>query len=425
MSLLNDMLRDLSQAHKTQDDVACNSETGMEHLLQSGMLKPEPRPFLPSVIVFISVLLIFFAWKYYNSPEFNNAIKENPAIADTHQQTSSPVGNPMSSEVEVASTREVLPEEQVHDQAADLQEQMISGNASETFNIRAEQSTEVLTERLASLEKAIDTLSIVMQQKKGADHQSDESRADDIAKVDDDFSAENLMGESVSVEDPFAQGIQPAAQQVSVDVAQTHMDDTFPEDAHLAITPNATFMDQRRADLARNLHRQGESEQAVSQLRSFIATEKSPRESTLALLDIFYDQGHVLELNKTLSNAVYLTDVDRQFYAAKIAVIEQRESDAVALLEAYLADAENHEHYRAFLAGLYQRTGKYAEAGTAYRRLLSNFGEKPAYWLGFALAQDSLNQVQTARQAYLRLANYSGLQPEVQSYIQQRLASLQ
>jgi hypothetical protein len=65
------------------------------------------------------------------------------------------------------------------------------------------------------------------------------------------------------------------------------------------------------------------------------------------------------------------------------------------------------------------------EAANHYRRLLSVFGDKPAYWLGFALAQDALNQPQVAAQAYQRVNQYADLQPQVRTYVQQRIAALQ
>jgi hypothetical protein len=65
------------------------------------------------------------------------------------------------------------------------------------------------------------------------------------------------------------------------------------------------------------------------------------------------------------------------------------------------------------------------EAANHYRRLLSVFGDKSAYWLGFALAQDALNQPQVAVQAFQRVNQYVDLQPQVRDYVLQRIAALQ
>jgi MSHA biogenesis protein MshN len=126
-----------------------------------------------------------------------------------------------------------------------------------------------------------------------------------------------------------------------------------------------------------------------------------------------------------LAKANFLSPAEQVFYQAKMLVSQQREDQAMDLLETHLADAEKDENYRALLAGLYQKNGKPLEAANHYRRLLTVFGDKPAYWLGFALSQDALNQPQAALQAYQRVNQYNDLPPQVQTYIQQRLAALQ
>jgi len=130
-------------------------------------------------------------------------------------------------------------------------------------------------------------------------------------------------------------------------------------------------------------------------------------------------------MQSLLLQADYLPVVERIFYEAKIAVIQQQDAQAIQLLETHMQEAEQDENYRALLAGLYQRTGMNLEAANHYRRLLSVFGDKPAYWLGFALAQDALNQPQVAAQAYQRVNQYADLQPQVRTYVQQRIAALQ
>ena len=130
-------------------------------------------------------------------------------------------------------------------------------------------------------------------------------------------------------------------------------------------------------------------------------------------------------MRNSLAQASYFSVVDQTFYAAKVAIIQQEETQAIQLLETHLDEAEKNENYRSLLAGLYQRTGAHLEAANHYRRLLSVFGDKPAYWLGFALAQDSLNQGPVAAQAYQRVNQYADLQPQVRTYIQQRIAALQ
>lgn len=408
MSLLNDMLRDLSQTQKATGS-PMDQVHSQAHNEPINIIKQEPVTLWPSFLIFIVVLAMLLIWnqreeKSGDEPDsvqiaqpIVEQVKETIASPanDDHQSDSSELNNDVISDVQIPSP--------------------------------AKDSTEILNERLAALETAITTLSSVVQQ---SNHSLDAQQLPDETAASELEPLEEIDQASVSIRDPFETQDSTAQQYSGVDEFSydesnsVTEEDVIPEDAHFTIEPNKVFQDQRQAEQGRYLHEQGHTQDAIAELQNYIAMSKEPRESTLALLDIFSQQQNASEIHKTLGTATYLAAVDQKYYKAKAAVIDDKESYAIELLEANISEAEAHENYRAFLAGLYQRTGKYSEAATAYRRLLSQFGEKPAYWLGFALAQDSLNQNNTAKQAYLRLAQYSGLQPEVRDYIQQRLAAL-
>jgi MSHA biogenesis protein MshN len=76
------------------------------------------------------------------------------------------------------------------------------------------------------------------------------------------------------------------------------------------------------------------------------------------------------------------------------------------------------------LASLYHKTGNYQLSLVNYQRLLNSFGDKPAYWLGLALAFDGLSQYKNALQAYKHLREFPQLQEQVKTYTDQRIAAL-
>ncbi|WP_111640416.1 tetratricopeptide repeat protein [Marinimicrobium alkaliphilum] len=100
-----------------------------------------------------------------------------------------------------------------------------------------------------------------------------------------------------------------------------------------------------------------------------------------------------------------------------------RAPQALELLEAHLATAEGDEAYRALTAGLQFQQGDYAAAANQYRRLLSDFGEEPVYWLGLALALDQQDQQASALEAYRR-ARAGEQRPSVVAYIEQQIVAL-
>ncbi len=392
MSLLNDMLRDLSHTQKNESasrSASLNvSDHGQDELIRnSSIATPAREIFMPSLLAFVVVLVALLVWKHnFGDSLAEPAINESPippAELGTIRQTT-----------EIDNSPDTNPEEDMDD------------------TIHTVKASAELNERLAALETAITKLSTVVERQESA------TESENLAAAG---QASTNPGQevSVSIRDPFEPDLPAEASN-----SQQENPDAIPADAHLAIAPNPQFLDQRKAERGRYLFAQGQVNEAILELKSFIFNAETPRESVKVLLDILTYQENADAIEALLKTTPYLGTLDQQFYLAKAAIIQNREEYAVALLEAHLLEAEDHESYRALLAGLYQRTGKYLEASTSYRRLLDSFGEKPAYWLGFALAQDSLNENQTAKQAYLRLAQYSGLQPQVQEYIQQRLAAL-
>ncbi len=415
MSLLNDMLCDLSHSQKNAEVMSApalelQQDEQRELLNQSSVIKPEPGKLWPSVAVFICVFFASWVWKQT-------------------EWAATPAQVAIDSPVAAKNT---------------------DSHKAET-PAQAPDSTVVLNERLAALETAITKLSHVVEESQviTSDTVNAEVRNQEMAEALNQETAEALNEEtaealneetismesaqadesqtSVSIRDPFVQDYTADSGENKVvgTAKQSPADNTMPAGAHLSVKPNAAFLDQRHAEQGRQLAAQGQPSDAIIALQAFIAQAQEPGESTRALLDIFVEQENIAAIESLLAQADYLSQLDKQFYAAKVAIIQQREDRAIELLEAQVTQAEAQESYRSLLAGLYQRAGKYAEAASAYRRLLGSFGEKPAYWLGLALAQDSLSQSQTARQAYLRVAEYPDLQPEVRAYIQQRLTALQ
>ena len=414
MSLLNDMLRDLSHTQKSVEHASVSTlelqdSEQRELLNQSSVIKPEPGKVWPSVATFFCVLLLLWVWKSAVSEEgAERALESVPA----------------DSAAPLVETSAKLP------RAVDAQDAASPG--ADAIN-----SSATLNDRLASLETAITKLSSAMEESQHAANDRAKVVLDEAEPVAAEASSLQSIAviaepvNSVSIRDPFLPSqnvdqlnVQKPTTAEKVFFAETDANPQ-PANLHLSVTRNAESQDQRQAEQARQLVAQGQFSDAIIALQAFIAKTQVSQESTRVLLDIFVEQENVAAIEALLSHADYLNQLDKQFYSAKVAIIQQREDRAIELLEAQAADAEEREAYRALLAGLYQRAGKYAEAANAYRRMLGSFGEKPSYWLGFALAQDSLSQRQTARQAYLRVAEYADLQPEVRAYIQQRLLALQ
>lgn len=414
MSLLNDMLRDLSHQQTTVETTAAanqaaldfNAQEQRELFYNTSAAKPLPRTLMPSLIVFVLVLVILVLWKLNFFTFSHTNATATPSVADqaiveptSVKQTESTTAGQTTQQM--APAVEPIPQPVGNDSVAPE-----------------------LGERIAALESAITNLSVVVANAKN----QPVNQSDSIEPASDEPLAQTEQivqsiatetPESVSIQEPFAPAAtEPVADAVAISLAEEG-------ESQLSIAPNVKWIDQQQAQQANQLIAQGQTDFAIEKLQHFIATADQPRESVKTLLDIFAMQENTNAMQRLLAQANYLSAVEQAFYGAKIASIQQQDVKAIQLLEAHLGEAERNENYRALLAGLYQRTGMHLEAANHYRRLLSVFGDKPAYWLGFALAQDALNQPQVAAQAYQRVNQYADLQPQVRTYVQQRIAALQ
>lgn len=237
---------------------------------------------------------------------------------------------------------------------------------------------------------------------------------DSVATADDELSiTENF----VAIEEPAENSSEP-----SVSIQEPFVNANEPQ--HLSIAPNAKWQDQQSVQQARLLIDNNNLSGAIQVLREAIANSDKPSASTKMLLDIYCQQQLIEEVKTLLDSAGYLAATEQAYYGAKLALLNNEQDTAISLLEAQHTNAEDYEQYRALLASLYHSSARYSEAASHYRRLLNAFGDKPAYWLGFALALDALEQKTSALQAYKRLAEFRDLQSEVRAYIEQRVLEL-
>jgi MSHA biogenesis protein MshN len=397
MSLLNDMLRDLSQDLSRPQQIDAEKNAGKdadffrsreqrELFAQSSAAKPLPRRLLPSILVFVVVLVGIVGVQYF--------LPEKP----------------------VSSTAEPAP------LLSEIVQEIPTPDAVVTLS-------PALDERLAALESAVTKLGdavVSAQQNTATEYTVVEP---EVEPVNPDTTTPEQTA-SVSIQDPFSN----TALNQRENSDSNEVVDNEPVngevtggvgDPSLFIAPNPAWQDRQFAIRMREMFQAGQAAQSVAQLQAFVTSHANSYESTILLLDILCEQENAVAAQQALQQAGFLPAVEKTYYAAKIALLTGHDAEAISMLESALPEAENHEQYRALLAGLYQRTGMNQEAASHYRRLLSVFGEKPAYWLGFALAQDALNQSQLAVQAYQRVNQYSDLQPQVRQYIEQRLQVLQ
>jgi MSHA biogenesis protein MshN len=191
---------------------------------------------------------------------------------------------------------------------------------------------------------------------------------------------------------------------------------------HVATT--SVWKDEQMSRAARAMLQEGKVDAAQTQLKQFIAAEKSPVLSLEVLADTYIQQQDYDAVVIIIDKAINLPDHIKSKIMAKVFVAKGNNSQAILTLEKSLPAAEDDEEFRALLASLYHKAADYQKSIICYQRLIARFGDKPAYWLGLSLAYDGLGQSKNALQAYQFLAGFPQLQPQVKQYTQQRITAL-
>ena len=484
MSLLNDMLRDLStqvqgaaHAHNPHEQDALTKaavDHGRAELQTSGLFRPAGFPWLLTLTTFLLVLVVLWLLRPWIVASFQAPIDEPAVVSDSsgiplatvdHEvaaeaadvESSAPTdtggelqeqGEPatdITQQVQhqrdidnlLAQARQALARDRLtspfEDNAYRYYQQILSLDAT---NPLAQQGILQLAERylamaqrqyhqdnveearaliaraqlVAPVYEPVQHFASLLLESPGASVAGAVSEASKSANQESSPAVAAPVEKSVSIQEPFA--------------IQSHspVNDNMP--AHLSVAPNPQWQDTQQVEQARRLWTAGQTTIAVTQLEQFVAI--NPQTSGLSswqLLDFYVQQENREQLALSISAMPALNPAERDYFQARLALLEGDGQQALNLLERHLATAQG-EHYRALLAGLYQKHVQYAKAAQSYKALLETFGEKPAYWLGYALALDAMDERTGALRAYQRLAEYSDLQVEVRDYIQQRIAAL-
>lgn len=196
------------------------------------------------------------------------------------------------------------------------------------------------------------------------------------------------------------------------------------EASMVSVSPNAGWKDEQLARHAQELIQQGKQTEAQTLLKTFIAAEQKPALSAALLADLYLQQGNTQAADIIIDKVNYFPADVKAKLKAQILSASGDDAQAIALLEQNLNAADANEGYRSLLASLYHKTANYQQSIVSYQRLMNSFGEKPAYWLGLALAYDGLSQHKSALQAYQHLREYPQLQEQVKKYTDQRIAAL-
>lgn len=189
-------------------------------------------------------------------------------------------------------------------------------------------------------------------------------------------------------------------------------------------TPEQKAENTYRAALAQLKQRQ--FTQAEPKLRAALNEYPGHIKARELLAGLLLETGRWSEATQVLAQGLEDTASHYAFahLLARIYIEHGMEAKALATLEAAQGYAQRDADYRAFLATLYQRAGRHAEATDGYRTALAVRPAEAKWWLGLGISLEAERNWAAAAEAYARAQAAGGLTPTLKRYIDERLQAV-
>jgi MSHA biogenesis protein MshN len=177
---------------------------------------------------------------------------------------------------------------------------------------------------------------------------------------------------------------------------------------------------------AAQLRAQGNPAEAERQLKTLLASDPKQVKARELLVSIQLDSGRWVEAQDTLEQGVaqvpaYLAF---RFQLARLYLEHGADDQALTLLEGARREGRTDPELYAFLAALYQRAGRHADAVKNYQDALAMQPVEGKWWLGLGISLEATKNVPAARDAYHRALESGRLTANLSRYAEERLRAL-
>lgn len=171
---------------------------------------------------------------------------------------------------------------------------------------------------------------------------------------------------------------------------------------------------------------QGRMAEGMDGLRAALAADPSYETARQTLVALLLEARRTEEAAGLLQEGLAITPANVG-YAMLLARIQVERGDvagALALLQKVEPAARTNAEYHAFVAALYQRMGRHAEAVEQYQGALRLAGGTGAWWAGLGISQEALSRQQDATESFQRAKGTGNLNAELLAYVDRRLKQL-
>ncbi len=172
---------------------------------------------------------------------------------------------------------------------------------------------------------------------------------------------------------------------------------------------------------------QGRVAEAIDGYKSTLQLDAGHVAARQALVGLLLENRRIDEAQQFLQEGLALNP-DRSAYAMLLARIQVERGDlqgAHDLLSKHARSAASDADYHAFDAALLQRLGRHKEAVAAYQAALKLAPRAALWWMGMGISLQAENRSPEALDAFRRAKSTGGLNPDLLSFVDQRMKQLQ
>lgn len=171
---------------------------------------------------------------------------------------------------------------------------------------------------------------------------------------------------------------------------------------------------------------QGHLAEAERQLKTLLAAQPKHVKARELLVGIHFANGRVPEAQESLEQGVAQVPAHLAFryQLARLYLERGEEPRAVILLEEARRQGHADPELPAFLAALYQRVGRHADAAKNYQMALAAKPQEGRWWVGLGISLETQHDSDAARVAYRRALDTGRLTASLVRYAEDRLKAL-
>lgn len=178
---------------------------------------------------------------------------------------------------------------------------------------------------------------------------------------------------------------------------------------------------------AMQFYQQGQADQSIILLSELLARNPEYSQARVSLATFLIEQGSIDKALHVIKTGLQ----QRPFYPpyvqlkAKILVDQKKVDQALNLLQIAPPGLKEYPDYHAFIAALYQRSGKAMLAQQIYEELLALDSENGIWWMGLGIAYETLGRHNQAMSAYMKALHSGHLNVESKAYVESQIKNLQ